>query len=57
MFYLTSMVLVSVAPFGGLTLALNNITVLELRLDYLVHALLFMFLVLLQLVLILIGIT
>ncbi len=39
--YIALVVTMSVMPFGGTSASLNNITVLSFRLDYLLHALVF----------------
>lgn len=40
--YLVALLVLAVAPFGGLSTSLTKVTVLTLRLDYLLHALAFM---------------
>ncbi len=40
-FYLIGVVIVSTAPLGGLSKAMNQVGVLSIRLDYLLHALVF----------------
>ncbi len=40
--YLIAVFLMVIAPLGGFSTALNNITVISFRLDYLLHALMFL---------------
>jgi glycopeptide antibiotics resistance protein len=40
--YLPALLLMTAAPLGGLNTTLNHTTVIHLRLDYLLHALMFM---------------
>lgn len=47
MFYLIAIFLMVIAPLGGFATVLNNITVISLRLDYLLHALMILPLVVL----------
>ena len=40
-FYLIGVAIVSILPIGGMSTAMNEVDVLSIRLDYLVHALVF----------------